>query len=76
MSFLTFFHASFYSYNIILEMDAQVVIQDRLNEDSDLLVEGVLIEEVKTFFRFFFSVNCTYTLPKKNVHILIGNVIR
>lgn len=39
--------------NIILEMDAQVVIQDLLNEDFDLSVEGVLIVEVKTFFLFF-----------------------
>ena len=50
ISFQVFFHAGFLSYNIILEMDAQVVIQVLLIENSDLLVKIVSIEEVNTFF--------------------------
>jgi hypothetical protein len=53
-------------------MNTQMVIQDLLNEDSDLSVEGVLIEEVKTSFRFFNLVNCTFTHRKCNqtAHVL------
>ncbi|KAK9937096.1 hypothetical protein M0R45_013912 [Rubus argutus] len=71
------FYVGFHLDNIILEMDAQTVVHDLLSTNHDWSVEGALLEEVKTFFRFFNSVICTYTPRKCNraAHVLARNAL-
>ncbi|PRQ36215.1 putative ribonuclease H-like domain-containing protein [Rosa chinensis] len=60
----TIHQAGFTSPQIILEMDAQVVINELNGDIPDWSIEGLLVEEVRTFFHFFQLVICIY-IPRK-----------